>query len=350
MSILMGSQQGDDLQLNGDLACENAEIRSELRAKTLVVNGSPVTSGIGVENNGTPVAGGPFTSIDMVGGLVAINAAPGVASLRTTSPMPLDVLGADPGPQAGQVIVYAKSVAGVSQQFAQSDDGSVAQLTGAVPAPPSPFVDPSTGAAYTEDFINLVGVTVVTIGGGNATLRENDISTFVGDVQLASAVNGDAVAVNTSQSKLFMDLGAGITTFRSRVQPPFGPITGIHDADIVVGMVQGFAPNVVGIGTFFQAGFGALGNGNWWAVDTLSGQLADTGVTTNTGGPVQSLQIRYAPGVGIDYSIDGIVVASFVLGAGPSLAVALQAKWNDISRNGDAYHVDYLSFSKELAR
>lgn len=41
----MGSQQGDDLQLNGDMACENAEIRGELR-----VAGAVVTPG-----------GGPWT-------------------------------------------------------------------------------------------------------------------------------------------------------------------------------------------------------------------------------------------------------------------------------------------------
>lgn len=40
----MGSQQGDDLQLNGDLACENAEIRGQL-----LVNGSPVTPSSGTK-------------------------------------------------------------------------------------------------------------------------------------------------------------------------------------------------------------------------------------------------------------------------------------------------------------
>lgn len=35
----MGSQQGDDLQLNGDLACENAEVRGSLRVRTLTITG-----------------------------------------------------------------------------------------------------------------------------------------------------------------------------------------------------------------------------------------------------------------------------------------------------------------------
>ncbi len=42
----MGSQQGDDLQLNGDLACENAEIRGEL-----IVAGTPITPGAVADGN-----------------------------------------------------------------------------------------------------------------------------------------------------------------------------------------------------------------------------------------------------------------------------------------------------------
>lgn len=36
---------GDDLQLNGDLACQNAEIRGQLAASSLLVGGVPITAG-----------------------------------------------------------------------------------------------------------------------------------------------------------------------------------------------------------------------------------------------------------------------------------------------------------------
>lgn len=61
----MGSQQGDDLQLNGDLACANAEIRGALRAAAISVGGAaPLTSVAhdgSLSGNGT--AGNPLSVV-----------------------------------------------------------------------------------------------------------------------------------------------------------------------------------------------------------------------------------------------------------------------------------------------
>ena len=77
----MGSMQGDDLQLNGDLACENAEIRGALRVGGVAVP-AVIVHDASLAGDGT--AGSPLATVDGETA-IALAVGSGLAGLGTNA-------------------------------------------------------------------------------------------------------------------------------------------------------------------------------------------------------------------------------------------------------------------------
>ncbi len=272
---------------------------------------------------------------------------------------------ADPAAEANKVLLYAKDVAGTSQLFARTDDGTVNQLTPAGGAVTDQSMDgagsvgdplsvrASRVTRFYDDFLNQSQITTSVVAGGAVAMFDGFGLAF-GSLELSANGNGDAIAINTCENTV-NDIGAPNTSGYIEWRVAFTGAAPAAGADyrVRVGLSSRRAAGGgvdIGTGFMFAASFADFASGNWQAtIDGTAGvRTTNTGVAVTGGFNYQTLRAEWSSdGAGVvttNWFIDDVQVATWNQ-AGFTPAVAIVAEFENVNNAGGELIVDYADMA-----
>ena len=259
---------------------------------------------------------------------------------------------ADPAAAAGELKLYTKvDGSGVVQLFARASDGAVNQLT-----PVAPSLPPYQAVEFLEEFLNEDGWTGATDAGtGAATLTMLSGTKFVGTLQMETNAIGDGASVNLATSgganfAKFLTTGFGVLTIEWLAMVDDIP-AGDGTNDFTTRLTSGNTiPSGAGNGTClgFSSGVAENGNANWWGILSVASKV-DTGIAMDT--DPHRFTVVYTPGVGVEWFIDGVSVAT-ILGVPPidGQDAFIGANIKNISAGVPFLFIDYIYFKYDITR
>jgi len=204
---------------------------------------------------------------------------------------------ADPSPQTGQVLLYAKLVSGVAQLFAMSDDGTVIELTPPTIGPTGPTGPTgstgSTGAAST-----ITGPTGPTgsTGSTGAASTVTGPTGSTGPTGAASTVTGPTGPTGSTGAASTVTGPTGSTGpigAASTVTGPTGPTGSTGAASTVTGPTGNTGPT--GAASTVTGPTGPTGSTG--AASTVTGPMGNTGPTGATGPTGSTAPTRFVQSV-----------------------------------------------------